>query len=411
ETGLITSMNGKIAAAAAAVVIVIIIVLAVTFVVLPHRSSKSSVSLQPGTDFVSTSVLNSTVGKGWNEALYYAAGETNAVQFVFTFYKLVLGTNYPISYSSISNITKNYSAYITGTEALAFILYFNENSSAYLGASFVRFPVASQSNIAYVNLTAQIEKNTTVKVSTGTIDGANYTFVSGSVNGTISAEILMAHRGSELFAFGFEGKNAVPSSSLLALLSDQLSGGSSAALSVPSNLPSQSQANNTFGEAFNSTVYAEGSMANLTPIMEMLSGSNLTPYSSGTGNQLYNLIMPNISAAGGVVYASPSAPAIVSSDYVTFRTSTLAGTLYDNLNIYITSNSTYSSLYHSGSIKGYDYFYFQVEESLSPSSYVNVSVAVALVGNSVAFVEGASQAGFSYTTLSSFLGIQIADLS
>jgi len=397
-----------------AVIVVIVVVVASVVILLPKHTTTPAITKQPGTSFVSTSDLNRTVGTGWSEVAYFSAGETNALQIYLAILHLEYGSYYSSVSSQIDKEFANVSTYVSGHTAVSDIVYVNKVTDSVLLATYLTLPNVTLAKNLYLNLTYQINKNTSIAVEYSNSTSSGYLFINASSATTGPKEGFLGYSSHYLIFFIYYTKNHfVPDKSMYTLFSDELTILGSTSLQLqPTNLVTSSQIESALGLDFNSSAYLEANVSNMTDLITALNSSMNTGVMLNSSTMQYtsNAYVENISAAGFEVFGNESSSTIGGAGFVTFKASAYASAIYGLLSTAISNNATVAPTYHSGTSNGEQYFYFSYSTKSFTNSSVNLSVLVLLDGNTIVFSYALSGASMPYTSMLSLASAQVSDM-
>ncbi len=379
----------------AALAVVVIVVAAGVLVFVYPRLVNTRPSTVPGTSFISTGVVGSSIGGSWQKSFYVSAGTQNPEALSLEYAHL-------LSNISISQIGLSYQSYPAGASG-SLIGYSEHSSGSTLVSFYVDYPNATAASDAYSNITALLQLNSSIHITAGTVSGASYTYanMTGGVNAT---QVIYSHSGNYLVGFAYNGASAVSESGMVNLVKNQIAVlGSASSSGFPTQLLTEAQLNSALSINADSYAYA---IVNVTDL-----GSLLNTYgnsSSSLGSVATDQFVGNITEAGIVSFGDQANNVTAGSSFVSFKSTTYSSALYELFNTYVTSNSTYSPSYHAGTVGGRQYFYFNA--SVSPGSAAIISVLVCVDGNSLIVQYAIGSSAYGYQQMSGLASAQISDL-
>lgn len=393
-------MASKKALVAAVAVVVIVVVAGVLVFAIPMLNKASKPSTVPGTSFISTGTVGSSIGGSWQKSFYVSGGVHNPSAVLQTYLNTVVSP-----YGSISTTTN--SSIPTSADA-SLIGYTEATSGSTLAAFYVYYPNSTAASEAYSNITILLQMNSSVILSTGTVSGAPYTFANatGGVNAT---QMIYSHNGNLLLGFLYTGKTAVSQSGMVSLLKNQLEVlGTGQSAAFPSQLVTESQVNSALSLNTNSYIYAIANTSNLAPVLNAASTAGLNT-SSGTA-VIESQFLGNLSAFGIATYADQVKNVTVGSAFLTFNTSIYSSTLYEELNTVFSTSSVYAPYYHAGTISGKQYFFVNISSNSSSPGAAELSLIVCVSGNSLIIQYTVASSVYGYQQLTALTAAQISDL-
>lgn len=377
---------------AAIVVAAIIIVAGVLVVVYPSLTSNKP-STTPGTSFISTSIVGNSLGGTWQKAFYVSGGAHNVNALYAAYGNSIGSTIMPTSP-------------VPSDAAGSLIAYSQSSTGANLEAFYAYLPNSSAASQAYSNLTASLQLNSSIVLSSGTTAGASYTYanITGLQNAT---QLIYSYSGRYLLGFLYMGTNYVAQSGMVSLVTNQVKVlSSTSSPPYPSHIVTPTQVNSALSLSVDSYAYA---IANVTNVTSLLPSYNLSSVTGVSGtSSLENQFVENITSVGLAAFTDTSKNVTAGSVFVTFKSSTFSSALYEDLNALASGNSAYSSSYHTGTVSGKQYFFFNT--SVNTLTGTQTSLLFCIYGGTliVQFVTASSLYG--YSAMTGLASAQISDL-
>lgn len=380
----------------AAVAIVVVVVAAAALVVVYPKLVNNKPSTVPGTSFISTGVVGNSLGGSWQKTFYVSAGSDNPSDLALAYSELL--TNF-----TTGQVIPAYQGYPASASA-SVIGYRESSTGSNLFSLYVDYPNSTAAADAYANLTSGLQLNSSIHLTQGTVSGTPYTYanVTGGVNAT---QLIYSHSGSYLFGFAYDGANAVSESGMVNLVKNEIAVLGTTSTSYPSQLVTTAQVNSALSLSTDSYAYA---LANITDASSLLntygsSSSNITGASL-----IEDQFVGNITEAGFTTMGDRASNVTMGSAFVSFKIATYSSTLYEDLNTYFGTNSLYSQSYHSGTVSGKQYFYFNANASSTSSA--KISLLFCVDGNTLIIQYAISSTPYGYQQMSGLASAQISDL-
>ncbi len=380
----------------AAVAIVVVVVAAAAMVVIYPRLVNNKPSTVPGTSFISTGVVGSSIGGSWQKTFYVSEGSENPADLALTYSQLL--TNL-----TPAQLIPAYQGYPAGAGG-SVIGYRESSTGSNLFSLYLDYPNSTAASDAYANITASLQLNSSIHLSSGTVSGTAYTYanITGGVNAT---QLIYSHSGSYLFGFVYDGATAVSESGMVNLVKSEISVLGTTPTSYPSQLVTTAQVNSALSLSMDSYAYA---LANITDASSLLntygaSASNLT----GT-SMIENQFIGNITEVGYTTMGDHASNVTMGSVFVSFKIATYSSTLYEDMNTYAGTNSLYSQSYHSGTVGGKQYFYFNANASSTSSA--KISLLFCVDGNTLIIQYVISSTPYNYQQMTGLASAQVSDL-
>ncbi len=380
----------------AAIAIVVVVVAAAALVVVYPRLVNNKPSTVPGTSFISPGVVGSSIGGSWQKTFYVSGGTENPADLTLTYSQLL--TNL-----TTAQLIPAYQAYPAGAGASA-IGYRESGTGSTLFSLYVDYPNSTAASDAYANITSSLQLNSSIHLSSGTVSGAAYTYanVTGGVNAT---QLIYSHSGTYLFGFVYDGATAVSESGMVNLVKNEISVLGTTSSSYPSQLVTTAQVNSALSLSMNSYAYALANITNASSLLNTYgtSTANLT----GAG-MIESQSIGNITEVGFTTMGDQASNVTMGSAFVSFKIATYPSALYEDLNSIIGSNSFYSQSYHTGTVSGKQYFYFNT--NVSSNSSAKISLLFCVDGNTLIVQYVISSTLYNYQQMTGLAAAQISDL-
>lgn len=397
------SSKSKVVALAFAAVLIV----AGAALYLYPRLTSQSPHLSAGTSFLSSGTIGNNVGGTWHREFYVTAGADNPIAFLSAYFGLVM-PNYTFT---VNTLPSNETQYLSGNSQFSVIGYGESGAVGDIFGATLYLPKATLATGIYVNLTAKFQNNISVKLSTGTIGGNQYTFINFTHNGNVT-EGIFSHDGNYFIAFVYAGGTGVSKTGFVKVMSEEINAlGNGRTVSYPSKLVLPSQAGSALGIGVDSSVYFSANVTNMSSLIHAFSdiyGSNRTSAGSMAGTAISTQYAGNLTGAGVTVFGNTTRNEIAVSSFATFRSSTYSSSLYELLNLQFSSNQNFSSTYHSGTIGGKQYFF--VSGNLSANLSAQISLLVCVDGNSLIVQAVMAPGPMTYTQMTAFASAQISDI-
>ena len=382
----------KVVIAAAGIIAIIVIAGAVAVAYPMLANSKPATT--PGTSFISTGVVGSSIGGTWQKTFYVAGGTHDPAAF------------YQATGSTLGNITV--SPYLSGNVAGSVIGYDEPATGANLTSLFVYFPNSTAAANAYANITRAVDQNSSIQVSSGTVAGADYTYVNLTA-GLKVTQAIYGHSGNYLVAFIYVSTTAVSEKGMVTLLGDQFKVlNSSPTPPYPAHLVTSGQANSALSISADSYTFAVANITNASSLLGSLGESSL--FGNATyGGSFQTELLGNITEIGLAAFVDTAKNVTAVSAYATFKTSTMPTTVWEDLSLEMSSSTSgYASSYHQGTVNGKQYFFINTSEN--PFTHTYTSAIFCLDGNSLLIQFATASSVYGYQVMSGLTSSQISDL-
>ncbi len=386
----------------AVVMVVIIVIIAGVIVFAVPGILKSKPSTTAGTPFISTAVVKSNIGGNWQKNYFVSGGAHNPGSLVQAYEGI---------YFSASQLNSSGSLAVNGPSSadLSLIGFSDSADGSNLIASFIYFPNSTAASEAYSNITASLQSNSSVSLSSGTVAGAAYTYVNATTQ-TNATQAIYSHFGNYLAGFLYHGPSAVTEGGMVGLMKSQVEVlGSSSNFPFPASLATTSQVNSALSLSTDSYVYAVANISGLGNLLSLLNASSIGSSGSASTSTATSVIasefLGNLTGFGIVTYGDHAKNVTVGSAYLTFSTTTYAAGLYEELNAVFGTNKAYSSSYHQGTVSGSPYFYVNIS-----SGGAQISLLLSSKGNTLVVEYTLSSTVYTYQQLSGLASAQISDL-
>ena len=177
----------------------------------------SSTTLSYPSQLVSMNQMNSTIASGFNSEIYAVANVTGLRSLFNTLENTSTTSNYT------SNAIER--EYIDNITALGLAVFGNPTAKEFALSSFVTFNSSVYPSSIYEALNANFMSNHNFTYHSGTIDGKQYFYISGSIssNSTVNISAIFCLDGNSLIVGAVLGPETMSLSQMTSLASIQIS--------------------------------------------------------------------------------------------------------------------------------------------------------------------------------------------
>lgn len=384
----------------AAVAVVVIVVVAGVLVFAIPMLSKGKPSTVPGTSFISTGTVSSSLGGSWQKSFYVSGGVNNPSAVLQTYLDTVMSSYGVAGTATSSGVPSSAQASLIG--------YTESTSGSTLAAFYVYYPNSTAASEAYSNVTLLLQLNSSIVLSTGTVSGAPYTYANGT-QGVNATQLIYSHNGNLLLGFAYTGSNAVSEAGMVSLVKNQLEVlGSGQSAAFPSQLVTESEVNSALSLNANSYIYAIANTSNLGSAVQALNVGGLNS-SSGTG-AIEAQFIGNLSAVGFATYADPVKNVTVGSAFLTFTSTTFSSSLFEDFNTVFSTSGAYAPYYHAGTVDGKQYFFVNISYNNGLPGAFELSMIFCVSGNSLIIQYTIASSVYGYSQMTALTSAQISAL-